>query len=715
MKDAKNIYSRNLTAALPELLCKLLLVVVGTCLIAQVPIPSSPRIAYRNAHSVLSLPYDVAAKGGIASLNGTVIFSNPAGIIVHDNTGGIWIGFGVHPTKTYALGDLVSVIGHVEPGEYSPQIMSSNIKVTGHGHLPLPDTVSFEQLSSGKEDAQRVSIDGTIRNVSFLNDQSQVVGVSLTVAVIGGRVDAILPSQFASTAHNLIDADVRIVGTALNRKNDNRQTTGVILAVPDMSGITVLKPGPKDLFGAPLLSIGSLMRYRSNTDYFHRVRLRGVLTYYEPGTRLILQDGTQAIEAFTADSQSLQIGDRIEIVGFPAPESSGPVLEDAVSRCLSHGVPLRPVLIGFKDALSSKYRFSLVSIDMRLLSVIVEPTRTLFLLKDREGFTTAELRSGVTVPTTFAPGSLMRISGINLLRMEGGLNYLDSTVHSDILVRSLDDVSLLRPASWWTQTRLTYLACALGILTLVFLFLLFYSQLKHWRMVAVLRDRKRLAHDIHDTLAQSFAGIGFQLQVIRKAVANGDPNLMHHVEIARNLVQFSHKEARRSLNLQSSDESIHTDLLSALEACSRGLVECAPIKLEIHSSGSVRQLSQPLNTQLFRIGQEAISNAVRHADPTRITINLEYGIEFVRLQVVDNGSGFIIRGDLLGFGIRGMRTRASEINGDLDVQSAPGAGTTVTATVPLPVPRAFFFRPVVFVLNFVRSVLERATYATDKH
>ena len=141
---------------------------------------------------------------------------------------------------------------------------------------------------------------------------------------------------------------------------------------------------------------------------------------------------------------------------------------------------------------------------MRLLSVIAEPTRTLFLLKDRNGFTTAELHSSVRVPNIFAPGSLLRVSGINLLRMEGGLNYLDSSVHSEILVRSLDDVSLISPASWWTQARLTYLASALGVLTLAFLLLLFYSQLKHWRMETILRDRKRLAHDIHDTSGPEF-------------------------------------------------------------------------------------------------------------------------------------------------------------------------------------------------------------------
>ena len=343
MKDPISPVIPFLVVGRITLICSLLIGIIGTALLAQVTPTAHAPIIYRNAVSILSLPYDLAAKGGLASVSGTVTFSNPAGIVVHDSTGGIWISFDGPPTRTYAPGDLVTVVGKAEPGEYSPEIRSSNIQLIGHGHLPLTKLVSFEQLSSGQEDAQQVSIHGTIRAVSVSNTQSQVVGVSLAVMMIGGRVDAILPSQFASAARGLVDADVTIVGTVLNRKNDNRQTTGVILAVSDISGITVLKPGPKDLFSASLLSIEGLMRYRSNTDYFHRVRLRGILTYYEPGMRLILQDGTQAIEAFTTDSQPLQIGDRIEIVGFPAPESSGPVLEDAISRRLSHGAPLTPV------------------------------------------------------------------------------------------------------------------------------------------------------------------------------------------------------------------------------------------------------------------------------------------------------------------------------------------------------------------------------------
>jgi len=81
------------------------------------------------------------------------------------------------------------------------------------------------------------------------------------------------------------------------------------------------------------------------------------------------------------------------------------------------------------------------------------------------------------------------------------------------------DTGVIAPAPWWTQTRLLYLSIILGALVFGVLILLLYVQLKRWNMETVLHERERLARDVHDTLAQSFAGIGFQLQVIRKCCA----------------------------------------------------------------------------------------------------------------------------------------------------------------------------------------------------
>jgi signal transduction histidine kinase len=113
------------------------------------------------------------------------------------------------------------------------------------------------------------------------------------------------------------------------------------------------------------------------------------------------------------------------------------------------------------------------------------------------------------------------------------------------------------------------------------------------------------------------------------------------------------------------------------------LVKNGLIKIEAHSTGSVRAIPSDVRMQLFRIGQEAIANAIRHADPTHLAINVEYEDSLMRLKVIDNGRGFLIRGDLLGFGIRGMRKRASEINADFDLVSVPGIGTTIAVSVPI--------------------------------
>jgi signal transduction histidine kinase len=656
---------------------------------ARTEAQGAPTITYRTAASVLSLPYDVAVKGGFAKLKGTITLSTPVGVVLQDYTGGIWVDCCNKSKNPPVVGDVVTVVGTVGPGAYSPEIEKTTVNIDGHGPLPRPRNVSFVQLSSGQEDAQYVAIEGIVRTITLRNDALNAApteGALLTVDMPEGRIDVALPTQYYNAASGLIGAKVRITATALARKNDDTQATGVLLVAPDISYLKVLCPGPNDLFSARMVPIGALLRYRSHTDYFHRIRLRGTLTYYEQGRRLILQDGSRAIEVIPADSQSLRIGDSIETVGFPTPEAAGPVLRDAVTRRLAQGPPLAPVPITLQEALASRYRSCLVSLHLRLVRVISEPTRTLLLLESGHDLTTAELDANIAIPTWLRPGSDLRLNGINMLTVEGGigyLNYRDTTVHSVLLLQSLDDISLISPATWWNQTRLLSLIVVLGILLTSFLVLLMYVQLKRWKVESTLRERERLARDVHDTLAQSFAGVGFQLQVIRRAIITGDENLLHHVDTARDLVQFSHREARKSLVPSISEESVGTDLLSSLNEKAQALVKNGPIKIEASSTGSIRAIPSDVKMQLFRIGQEAIANAIRHADPTQLAISVEYEDSLVRLKVIDDGRGFLIRGDLLGFGIRGMRKRASEINADFDLVSIPGVGTTIAVSVPI--------------------------------
>jgi signal transduction histidine kinase len=253
-----------------------------------------------------------------------------------------------------------------------------------------------------------------------------------------------------------------------------------------------------------------------------------------------------------------------------------------------------------------------------------------------------------------------------------------------LLLRSPDDVFVLQPPSWWTRTRVIYFAGALALLALIFLAMVVYGRREGWRLQAVLGERERLANEVHDTLAQSFAGIGFQLQAIRKAIPEEQEELRQQIDLARALVRHSHKEARRSIEPISCETSEEFDLLSALETSACTMVNGGAVKVNAKMIGTPRTLPPKIAASLLRIGQEAIANAVRHADPSHLEITVAHQNNSVWLCVEDDGCGFVKSGGLLGFGLRGMRKRAAGLSAKLEITSNPGNGTRVEVTAPAP-------------------------------
>jgi signal transduction histidine kinase len=298
-------------------------------------------------------------------------------------------------------------------------------------------------------------------------------------------------------------------------------------------------------------------------------------------------------------------------------------------------------------------------------------------------------------------GSTIRISGICMLDITGVWN-LDgpsaSAVQYKVVLRSSNDVQVTAPPSWWTTRHVIYIAAILLVLVLALVGLEVYRRIERWRLRAVLEERERLAYEMHDTLAQSFAGIGFQLQAIRRAIPGEVPGLREQVDLARALVRHSHKEAKRSfepLSL-SSESPEEIDVLSSLEISARKMVEGISVEVTTARSGTSRPVPHKIAVLLLRIGQEAVANAVRHANPSHLDISITHLPDFVRLVVTDDGCGFVNSGNLVGFGLRGMRKRAAALSAKLEIVSQPGEGTRVEIKAPLP--PSFTFH----------SVLERA-------
>jgi signal transduction histidine kinase len=193
----------------------------------------------------------------------------------------------------------------------------------------------------------------------------------------------------------------------------------------------------------------------------------------------------------------------------------------------------------------------------------------------------------------------------------------------------------------------------------------------------VLEERNRLAGEIHDSLAQFFTGISMQLGVAREVFKAGSGNIMSYVERASDLAQFGLSEARRSAFSLKPTIIEESGLIGALQK----LVERSNIPGRLRSnfrSDRIPDENLPARIQheLLRIAQEAISNAVRHAKPTVVTVTLRWDPPNLILQVKDNGSG--IPKALLekseGVGLDSMRERAAQIDAKLAIQTALATG-----------------------------------------
>lgn len=196
-------------------------------------------------------------------------------------------------------------------------------------------------------------------------------------------------------------------------------------------------------------------------------------------------------------------------------------------------------------------------------------------------------------------------------------------------------------------------------------------------------ERNRLAREIHDTLAQDLSAIAFQLEAAEALLAQrAEPERVERsVSAALDLARKGLEETRRSvLDLRAAPLEGRT-LPAALAALAAG-TEAPAVTFE--AEGADVRLPPAVEVGLYRIAQEALQNALRHAAATRVLLRLEASPDRVRLTIQDDGRGFAMEGDPASrFGLVGMRERAHLLGGSFQIESTPGAGTRVTVEVPL--------------------------------
>ncbi len=668
---------------------------------AQPPIevPTSVRVLTNVGQIRLLSPGEAGRKLPVR-LRAVVIGESEAGgegFAVHDGEASIYMRASTAVVAQLHPGELVEVEGVTDPGEFAPFVRVRQLRKLGKAPVPEPRRVTFDEIASGRLDAQWVEVRGIVRH--YEPDLKQRRKCRLELATGGGRL--VVRVNVPELPEPIVDAEVRLRGVCYYLVNKYRQTLSPLLAIPAEVPVVVEVPPPQDPYAAPVQPIDSLLQFASGGLFGHRVRVRGVVTCVQP-REFWIRDETRGLCVRARDTRELAIGDLVDVLGFPGHGGYSPVLEDAVFRKLSSGPAPTPIVLT-NPAAAFDHDADLITLDGTLLGQESTQQGWAWLMQ-ADGLSFRAVMPGRTElapPKRVEPGSRVRLTGIcNVLHeTEGPSSGLREPSGFQLLLRAPAHLAVLQPPAFWHGKRMLWvLTGAVVVLLLTIIGVAIAARLRlrdqaaqramaEAQFAAVLAERNRMAREIHDILAQGLSAIVLHLDLIREEVKAVSARAAKHLEIALELARSSMADARNAVWNMRSQVLENADLATVLPNLLEQLTGGTGIRASFAVSGQRRRLPPLAENALLRICQEAITNALQHAQPSQIEVILSFGNGTVSLRVRDDGCGFVperAQSARSGFGLVGMRERINQLGGQFDVRSGPGSGTEVVATIPVP-------------------------------
>ena len=685
---------------------------------------------------VRELTREDAAQGRAVQVRGVITWRSPEGaIMVQDASAGIWVGVGrARKNRLWEMddvaidslrvGQLVDIAGMSDPAGYAPVILPRTIRVLGEQALPAPWPMTPARFFSGADDGLRVEVRGVVQGFQFAE-----TGWLLHLNANPGRTTIEFPASALSNPGELVDAEVRVTGVAVSRFNTRGEITMPRLFANDASDLVIEAPGTAP-FEAPLVPLDRILAFRPEPLGPHRVRVAGTVTFALPGKFLYLQAGDSAMRVETRSAEVFAPGDQVEAAGFGDMARHVGTLTEAQVRRVGRGaipaaVAITPeAIIALNTTaittgqLAKPHDFDghLVRFQATLLAVQVatdprQPVRRLTLERD-EMVLGAILHTGDTAALdALRPGSVVELTAIVQLEytpVEGSRRSLVPS-RLDVVLRQSADVIVVTAPSWWTPGRLiaavAVVVVALGA-ALVWAWQLrrqvrrktreLASEMSARRDAAIefqatLRERNRLAANLHDTLLQTLGGIGFQMEACEAEAAGPRPEGRPpvHLPVARRMLDHAVDELRSSVWALRSLPLHGLAMPDALRSLSERAGAGHDVAIDVRTTDDLAHVPDFVAGNLLLVAQEALHNALTHGHPRAITLEarLAEKPQWIAMTVRDDGSGFTL-GAQVGapqghFGLTGMRERIERLNGTLRIESAPGQGTTVHFEVPL--------------------------------
>ena len=345
-------------------------------------------------------------------------------------------------------GDRVLIRGK-SYGAFRPWILSDSVTRAEHGPLPKPEPANYRELIRAQHDCQLISVRAVVRAADPAWGANGPTYLQLQTDE--GYIDAILDNDDPGARKLLLDADAEVTGVATGKLDGMNQLTGIKLYIPSLASIKILKRAGSSPQSLPITPMQDILSDRKILDTTPRVRVRGVITYYQPSSFAVLQDGLRSLRIKTQSNVPLRIGDLADATGFPDVQDGFLTLSRGEIQDTGLGAAIQPLQTDWLNLATSHSIFGLVSIQGKVMTEIREASQDEYVLASDGNLYSAifhhpNAASHIPLPPMkqIAPGSMVRVTGICLLKNADPYN---GQVPFDLLLRSFDDIAVVvRPS-----------------------------------------------------------------------------------------------------------------------------------------------------------------------------------------------------------------------------------------------------------------------------
>jgi diguanylate cyclase (GGDEF)-like protein len=389
---------------------------------------------------------------------------------------------GLIPSKLVP-GDRVLVRGTTQES-FRPIVAGSKITRLYHGMLPDSVPTNFDQLIRAQHDCMLVSVRGVVRAADMvLNSASGISHVRLQLEADGGPIEADINTEDELALSEFLDAEVEVTGTASGAFDNKMQLTRVRIHVSTLNDIRILKKSSEPLWSLPVIPMNQVLSSYHVDDLSHRVLVHGTITYYLPGSAIVLQDGNKSLWIATHSRAPLRVGDIAFATGFPDAHDGLVTLSDGEvkdSHVLAPVVPLNATweqLAFWNVDQPNGHQFDLVSLEGEVVKEVRTASQEEIVLAAGDRLFTAIYRFPSAVEQPFSvmqvtQGARVRVTGICLIVDPNNSNK-GREVPFNLLMRSADDIDVVAEPGW---LNVRHLILVVGVLLLA----LFAVSVRAW-------------------------------------------------------------------------------------------------------------------------------------------------------------------------------------------------------------------------------------------